>query len=117
MYEHSDKVIINFASHVLRAGFKNQVSSEENYVDLTTFQTPSISPILGNNPSYTIAKFENNKIYSISSFSFLLTEYTMVGAQKWRRFDWQIDFGVDLNDANSVRTFYQKMMRDSALFN
>ena len=79
--------------------------------------TPSISLIYNNNPSFTVIELENSKISEAISWSFDLTAYTFFRGQRWTKIDWLKEFGIDLNDGNTVKELFQRMMNDQYLFN
>lgn len=128
LYPYQDNIIIHFASHIHRAMIKAPVTSlpltpgstTEKPMNLTyvIFQSPSITPIYNNNPSYSMVEMSaDQQITEVTSQSLQLYRSILYNAtDSWTTIKWSNDFGVNLNSAESVRELYQKMMHDSALF-
>ena len=84
----------------------NQHSNVGSNINMTSFLTPSVSPIYSNNPSFTIVDLVDFKINLVNTWSFLLTEYTLFGSKRWNEINWTTKFGVDFNNSDKIRSFY-----------
>ena len=81
------------------------MSSEIENLDLRIFISPSISPVYRNQPSYTLLQLDNQSrtVTGLNSWSFNLQNYRLYQGKRWTEIDWINDFGIDFNDANSMR--------------
>jgi len=105
MKQYQENIILNLHSHIHRADVRAPVSSEIENLDLRIFISPSISPVYRNQPSYTLLQLDNQSrtVTGLNSWSFNLQNYRLYQGKRWTEIDWINDFGIDFNDANSMR--------------
>ena len=56
------------------------------------------------------------RVDDMKSHYFQLYFYTVFGSKSWISVDWQSKFDIDLNKANSVRLWYQRMRNNQQEF-
>jgi hypothetical protein len=78
---------------------------------------PAISPIYGNNPGYGVLDIDDaGKVRALEYSFFQLEDYYRMGVSMWRDLDLGSAFGIDLNDANTVRNYNSRMMYNFQYF-
>lgn len=119
MTTYQDKIVMMFGSHIHQGEIKAPLSASYPDLNISMALSPSVSPIFGNNPGYSIIDFNQNFTSTLVNWRFLqLYEYAVTQSVYLSMITVhpQILFNVRFSDPTSVRKFASRMQRNANLF-
>ena len=117
--KHQKKIILSLGAHVHFGDFRNPRSNDYPKLDSLLITTPSITPLFGNNPGYTILDVDSttDMVTNFYLRYFALDLYIKRDKRAvWTSVYPQLKFNFNLNMPSSVESFVYRMQNDHVLF-
>ena len=117
-----DRIPLCLGSHIHRMTYISPLSYSHPDLDLKFLVSPSITPVYFNDPGFTVVHLNTDretgalKVQEISLNFFSLDNIFMYGQPVWRLFKVSEYLGINIDSAEQLREYWQKMMNNPQIW-
>jgi hypothetical protein len=111
-YQYQDNILMQLGSHIHKGNVKASKMHNETYLEVPLILTPAVTPIYNNNPTFSYFELDGKHLVDFHWVSWQFQNYVLMKGLEFYKTSLKGSFGVDLNDFDSVKQFYENTKRN-----